>query len=1149
MHGSAPNDLPGRAFLRLWPLTAAAAFVLTVSAATSAHADQTWIGGTGNWSTPSNWTPSTWVAGNTATFNAAAGMVTVGTQTAGGLTVNTGGYAFQSGTLKLNPGAVISLAGGTTTFASTLGLSGAGGVTITKTGAGTLALSTSNTDLGTTSGPAAWTLNAGTLAINAGNNLGANPGSPATQLTFTANGTLQFGAALATGSALETNRGFLIDNGVTATMDTQSFTVYTNNGISAQSGQTGTLNKIGSGTLYLGNNKAGTDRDDAYLRVVASAGTLALNKGSSSSVHAVGGGGLTVAGGTVTLAGSGGDQIYNAAPVTLAGGTFNTAGLSEGSVSGGAPVQGVGALTLTATSVLDLGTGASVIAFANSSASAWASGATLSVWNWSGQESGGGVDAVFFGAGGSGSTSAQLGQIAFYSDSGTTFLGSAVILSNGEIVPVPIAAATANDPFLAVNGLNVCNGGGAGDAVPLRGVNLGGWLVMEAWMVPMDSSGLADQYSALQTLDNRFGVATEQALITTYQNAWITTRDLDNIKALGMNVVRLPFWWGNLLALDGTWRADAFKQMDWLVGQAWQRGIYTILDFHGVPGGQSTSQDTGQQNQNQYWTSAGDQAQTVYLWQQVAAHYKGNPAVAGYDLINEPINAPSANNYAAVRTAYNSLYQAIRAVDPTHIIFIEGTYGNWNWSMLPPPSTYGWTNVVYEMHEYQYGSSGNAAGVETGTTNQITDFQNHASWNVPDYIGEFNDFSPGSTPTAVWQDAIQRFNANNMSWSPWAYKAIHGTSGDSWGVYDATSAMPPTPNLATDPAATIQSDWLQGTTQAAFSLTPMLQTALGAPVANPDAYLVAAGGTLSPASAGGVLANDQDINLGKSGITLAATLVSGPSHGQLTLNANGSFAYTADAGFNGVDTFRYKVSDGYTTSANIATVAVQVGAPLPAAGLTASAGNAQVALNWTRSSSAASYNVGRSTASGGPYTIIANVPASGTGAPSYTDATAANGTTYYYVVSGVNALGAGAGSSEAAARPVQTFAQWAATAFPGQTDALVTGPAADPDGDGVSNLAEYFFGTNPQRGDAAATVVTCTRDGQGNALVGFRQAKGLVGVTCTVQQSADLVFWTDTGVAVTILSDAGSDDLMQAVVPVGTSARRFFRLSIVLAAQ
>jgi len=49
---------------------------------------------------------------------------------------------------------------------------------------------------------------------------------------------------------------------------------------------------------------------------------------------------------------------------------------------------------------------------------------------------------------------------------------------------------------------------------------------MEGRMCPMDSSGLPDNYSVIQTLDSRFGMATEQSLLKTYQDNWITANDL-----------------------------------------------------------------------------------------------------------------------------------------------------------------------------------------------------------------------------------------------------------------------------------------------------------------------------------------------------------------------------------------------------------------------------------------------------------------------------------------------------------------------------------------------------------------------------------------------------------------------------------------------
>jgi hypothetical protein len=121
------------------------------------------------------------------------------------------------------------------------------------------------------------------------------------------------------------------------------------------------------------------------------------------------------------------------------------------------------------------------------------------------------------------------------------------------------------------------------------------------------------------------------------------------------------------------------------------------------------------------------------------------------------------------------------------------------------------------------------------------------------------------------------------------------------------------------------------------------------------------------------------------------------------------------------------------------------GPPAPA-NLTALAGNAQVALAWNSSLTAASYNVSRSTVHGGPYTLIAN-----TATTSYRDTSVNNGTTYYYVVSAVNAFGAGAGSVEVNALPYVLASWFKADAITG----LVSGAALSvwPDSSGRTNHA------------------------------------------------------------------------------------------------
>src|SRR5580704_6210350 len=86
--------------------------------------------------------------------------------------------------------------------------------------------------------------------------------------------------------------------------------------------------------------------------------------------------------------------------------------------------------------------------------------------------------------------------------------------------------------------------------------------------------------------------------------------------------------------------------------------------------------------------------------------------------------------------------------------------------------------------------------------------------------------------------------------------------------------------------------------------------------------------------------------------------------------------------------------------------------PATPTGLAATPSNHQVSLTWNTTTTASSYNVKRSTTSGGPYTRVANATVSND-----TDTGLANGTTYYYVVSAVNANGESANSREVSGTP------------------------------------------------------------------------------------------------------------------------------------
>src|SRR5205085_441196 len=88
-------------------------------------------------------------------------------------------------------------------------------------------------------------------------------------------------------------------------------------------------------------------------------------------------------------------------------------------------------------------------------------------------------------------------------------------------------------------------------------------------------------------------------------------------------------------------------------------------------------------------------------------------------------------------------------------------------------------------------------------------------------------------------------------------------------------------------------------------VTLTVQPVNDAPVAQPDSYAVTEDGTLGIALPG-VLDNDSDID----GDTLTATVVSGPAHGTLNFNPDGSFTYKPATNYNGPDNFTYRPSDG-----------------------------------------------------------------------------------------------------------------------------------------------------------------------------------------------------------------------------------------------
>ena len=132
---------------------------------------------------------------------------------------------------------------------------------LVKAGSGTMVLSGTNANTGGT------TMQGGTLNINSDAALGTAPASPATNVTFSGNSTLQAGAAV----SLSGNRNIVVNSGVTATVDTQGNTMTVPGVISGSGG----LNKIGTGTLTLSGSNSYSGN------TTVSNGTLSLGNGNA----------------------------------------------------------------------------------------------------------------------------------------------------------------------------------------------------------------------------------------------------------------------------------------------------------------------------------------------------------------------------------------------------------------------------------------------------------------------------------------------------------------------------------------------------------------------------------------------------------------------------------------------------------------------------------------------------------------------------------------------------------------------------------------------------------------------------------------------------------------------------------------------------
>ena len=358
---------------------------------------------------------------------------------------------------------------------------------------------------------------------------------------------------------------------------------------------------------------------------------------------------------------------------------------------------------------------------------------------------------------------------------------------------VGASTAAAPAPWIHASGTSFVDE--AGLAVRLRGINLGNWLTIEGWLCGLNDAvepgrDIPDEWTLWTICEERFGREQTARLIRAWHDAWMTETDFRQIKAAGFDFVRLPFWHAWLDPADApAGVADGFDRLDAAITRAKSHGLRVLLDLHGAPGSQNDWDHSGVSKRNLLFKVPGYRDRTVDAWKRLAARYKDEPVVWGYDLLNEPNGGRPEDLHAF----HDRLYREIRAVDPRHLIVVEdGLHGL---HTMPPPSKYGWKNVAYSVHFYLFGAKSDDEHRRFADTTVPGWRTKQVEYGVPLYIGEFNTLNPwwGLESTRRY---VRAFHSFGWAWSPWTWKKVEsGNPPWLWGLMVDAKPRPGFPDL------------------------------------------------------------------------------------------------------------------------------------------------------------------------------------------------------------------------------------------------------------------------------------------------------------------------------------------------------------------
>ena len=136
--------------------------------------------------------------------------------------------------------------------------------------------------------------------------------------------------------------------------------------------------------------------------------------------------------------------------------------------------------------------------------------------------------------------------------------------------------------------------------VPVRGVNLGGYFIVENWMASTVFSGFGcdtkSEFNCVSSLNNQ---AKADSDFQGHWGSWVTPDDFKKMASFGLNTVRIPvgYWFlESIVDSSEHFPRGGEKYLDQAVQWAKDAGLYVIIELHGAPGAQATDAFTGQLN-------------------------------------------------------------------------------------------------------------------------------------------------------------------------------------------------------------------------------------------------------------------------------------------------------------------------------------------------------------------------------------------------------------------------------------------------------------------------------------------------------------------------------------------------------------------------